>query len=79
MNCERAEQLMRSEYNQNMRLCQEEGNQGVQYLRMEMAAMQRMNQFQSEELNAQRGMMNCLLGHMDQHVGNLKTRFHEEA
>eukprot|EP00975_Prorocentrum_lima_P062725 12887163-Prorocentrum_lima.AAC.1 len=70
MNCERAEHLMSSEYQQNSRLCQEEGNHGVQYLQMEMGASQRMNQFQSEELNAQRGMLDGLISHMDQHVGS---------
>eukprot|EP00975_Prorocentrum_lima_P053607 11247917-Prorocentrum_lima.AAC.1 len=69
MNCERTEQLMLSEYHQNLRLCQEEGNHGVQYLQMEMAASQRMNKFQSEDVNAQRGMLNGHIGHMGQPVG----------
>eukprot|EP00975_Prorocentrum_lima_P048060 10050314-Prorocentrum_lima.AAC.1 len=32
MNCERAEQAMFSEYQHNLRLCQEEGNRGANYL-----------------------------------------------
>eukprot|EP00975_Prorocentrum_lima_P065225 12902209-Prorocentrum_lima.AAC.1 len=32
---------------------------------MEMAASQRMYTFQSEELNARRGMLNGLISHMD--------------
>eukprot|EP00975_Prorocentrum_lima_P054370 11404747-Prorocentrum_lima.AAC.1 len=71
MNCERAEHLMLSEYQHNLRVCQEEGNHGVQYLQVEIRALQRMNKFQSDELNAQRGMLNGLIGHMDQHVGRL--------
>eukprot|EP00975_Prorocentrum_lima_P048386 10117718-Prorocentrum_lima.AAC.1 len=34
-NCERAEQIMFSEYQQSLRLCQEEGNHGVNYLQSE--------------------------------------------
>eukprot|EP00975_Prorocentrum_lima_P018602 3916513-Prorocentrum_lima.AAC.1 len=57
MNCERAELLMLSEYQHNLRLCQKEGNHGAQYLLTECGALQRINQFQSDELNAQRGML----------------------
>eukprot|EP00975_Prorocentrum_lima_P052953 11100874-Prorocentrum_lima.AAC.1 len=34
-NCERAEQVMFSEYQQNLRPCLEEGNHGVNYLQSE--------------------------------------------
>eukprot|EP00975_Prorocentrum_lima_P013381 2840201-Prorocentrum_lima.AAC.1 len=62
---------MSSEYEQNLRLCQEEGNHGVQYLQTEMGALQHLNKFQSEEQSPQRGMLNGLTSHMDQHVGSL--------
>eukprot|EP00975_Prorocentrum_lima_P009565 2036363-Prorocentrum_lima.AAC.1 len=58
MNSERAEQAMFSEYQQNLRLCQEEGNMGANFLQSEVVALQRLNKLQSDELNAQRGMMN---------------------
>eukprot|EP00975_Prorocentrum_lima_P041400 8698795-Prorocentrum_lima.AAC.1 len=35
MRCEQTEQIMLSEYQHNLRLCQQEGNQGTQYLQME--------------------------------------------
>eukprot|EP00975_Prorocentrum_lima_P062087 12883686-Prorocentrum_lima.AAC.1 len=53
-NCERAEQVMFSEYKQRLRLCQEEGNHGVNYRQSEVVALQKLIQFQSDELNAQR-------------------------
>eukprot|EP00975_Prorocentrum_lima_P062799 12887636-Prorocentrum_lima.AAC.1 len=62
---------MISEYQHNMRLCREDGNQGAQYLQVEGAALQWMNNFQSEELNAQRGMVSGLINHMEHHVGGL--------
>eukprot|EP00975_Prorocentrum_lima_P002733 604788-Prorocentrum_lima.AAC.1 len=67
MHCERAEQATFSEYQQNLRLCQEEGTRGVNYLQSEVVALQRLNQFQSDELNAQRGMRNGLVGHVEMH------------
>eukprot|EP00975_Prorocentrum_lima_P009924 2111518-Prorocentrum_lima.AAC.1 len=56
MHCERTEHIMLSEYQHNLRLCQQEGNQGTQYRQTDVAPLQHMNNFQSEELNAQRGM-----------------------
>eukprot|EP00975_Prorocentrum_lima_P042035 8836413-Prorocentrum_lima.AAC.1 len=67
MNCEQAEQLMFSEYQQYLRVCQEDGNHGVNFLQTGMVAVQKLNRFQSDELNAQRGRMNGLIGHMDLH------------
>eukprot|EP00975_Prorocentrum_lima_P053971 11321800-Prorocentrum_lima.AAC.1 len=61
-----------------MRLCREEGNQGIQYLQVEVAALQIMNNFQSEELNAHKGMVSGLMNHMEHHVGSLGTPFQEE-
>eukprot|EP00975_Prorocentrum_lima_P066544 12909795-Prorocentrum_lima.AAC.1 len=61
---------MLSAYQHHVRPCQQEGNQGNQHPQMEVAALQGMNNFQSEELNAQRGMVNGLIHHMEQHVGS---------
>eukprot|EP00975_Prorocentrum_lima_P062001 12883142-Prorocentrum_lima.AAC.1 len=38
-----------------------------------------MNIFESDELNAQRGVVDGLMHHMEQHVGSLGTYCQEEA
>eukprot|EP00975_Prorocentrum_lima_P049040 10262342-Prorocentrum_lima.AAC.1 len=38
---------------------------------MEVAALQRMNNLQSEELNARKGMVGGLMNHMEHHVGRV--------
>eukprot|EP00975_Prorocentrum_lima_P040597 8523479-Prorocentrum_lima.AAC.1 len=58
-------------YQHNLRLCQEEGHQGAQHLQVEVVALQLLNNYQSEELNAQRGMVNSLINHMEHPVGSL--------
>eukprot|EP00975_Prorocentrum_lima_P048625 10173935-Prorocentrum_lima.AAC.1 len=68
---------MLSEYQHNLRLRRQERNQGTQYLQMEVAALQSMNNFQSGELNAHRSMAHSLMLHMEQHVGSLRTRLQE--
>eukprot|EP00975_Prorocentrum_lima_P042656 8959843-Prorocentrum_lima.AAC.1 len=69
MNCERMEQLRLGEYHRNLRLGHQERNQGRQYLQTEVAALQNMNTVQTQELNAQRGMVKSLMLHMEQPVG----------
>eukprot|EP00975_Prorocentrum_lima_P061060 12803687-Prorocentrum_lima.AAC.1 len=49
-HCEKMESLRLSEYHHALRLCQ----QGSQYYQMEVSALQNVNTFQSQELNAQR-------------------------
>eukprot|EP00975_Prorocentrum_lima_P012145 2577255-Prorocentrum_lima.AAC.1 len=61
------EQLRLSEYHHNLRLCHQEKNQGHHYLQTEVAALQNVNTFQTQELHAQRGMVNSLMLHMEQH------------
>eukprot|EP00975_Prorocentrum_lima_P048633 10175791-Prorocentrum_lima.AAC.1 len=70
---------MLSEYHHNLRLCHQERNQGSQNLQTEVAALQRKNTFQTEALNAQRGMVNDLMLHMEQHVGSLSAHFREHS
>eukprot|EP00975_Prorocentrum_lima_P054464 11422243-Prorocentrum_lima.AAC.1 len=53
-------------------------NQGANYLQAEVRALQAFNKYQSDELNAQRSMMNGLMGHVDMHVTRLGSHFHEE-
>eukprot|EP00975_Prorocentrum_lima_P038301 8052241-Prorocentrum_lima.AAC.1 len=62
---------MLSAYKHNLKLCQEEGNDGLQFPQTEIGTLQSVNAFQSDELNAQPGTMSGLPGHMDQHVGRL--------
>eukprot|EP00975_Prorocentrum_lima_P020761 4366443-Prorocentrum_lima.AAC.1 len=38
-----------------------------------------MNTFQTQELNAQRGMVNSLMHHMELCVGNLSTHSNEQT
>eukprot|EP00975_Prorocentrum_lima_P058909 12353529-Prorocentrum_lima.AAC.1 len=59
-----------SEYHHALRICQGERNQGSQYNRMEMSALHHRNAFQSQELIAQRGVVNNLIHHMEQYVGH---------
>eukprot|EP00975_Prorocentrum_lima_P049700 10402125-Prorocentrum_lima.AAC.1 len=56
LQCEQMEQLRLSEYHHDLRIFREERNQGSQYYHMEVLALQHMNTFQTQELNAQRGM-----------------------
>eukprot|EP00975_Prorocentrum_lima_P003216 710430-Prorocentrum_lima.AAC.1 len=59
------EQLRLSECHHTLRICHEERNQGRQHYHMEVLALQNMNTFQTQELNAQRGMVNSLMDHME--------------
>eukprot|EP00975_Prorocentrum_lima_P037507 7890797-Prorocentrum_lima.AAC.1 len=44
-----------------------------------MSNLHQMNTFQSQELTAQRGMVNNLMHHMEQYVGNLSAHSTEQT
>eukprot|EP00975_Prorocentrum_lima_P031771 6670884-Prorocentrum_lima.AAC.1 len=56
MQCEQMEQLRLSEYHHALRICHEERNQGRQHYHTKVLALQNVNTFRTQELNAQRGM-----------------------